>query len=122
MNQQQAFYIYRRTKLIGIMPGKFKMVANSNDKYILIGDNYNIKKGDILLKSEHQAMADNKHTYTNKFYVTYVERNSDIYSSGNELKVYYKTEPEHNKDLYKSIHRWVNTLIAFVSLIISLIK
>ena len=96
--------IYRRKKLIGILPCKLIKKTKMRDEHLLIRNSYNIKPGYVIIFNDAE-----------KFYVKDVRTSS---SNKTHIEVYFKTNAQHKE---KIIEFWIPVIISILALIIAAI-
>ena len=100
--------IYKRRKLIGVLPYKYFEKNDLHDEYFLLANRYPIKPGYTLIINKKE-----------KFYVTDVRLHS---YKDSHINVFFETVAQHNEKQTLRIHDWINTGIAVGSLIAAIIS
>lgn len=99
--------IYKRKKLIGILPCKFVKKTELCDEHLLMRDTYNIKPGYILLTNKCE-----------KFFVTDIRFH---HSQDHKIEIYFESVANHKNRVKTEIKVNISLGIALFSLIVSIV-
>ena len=97
--------IYKRRKLIGVLPYKYFEKTDLHDEYFLLTNRYPIKPGYTLIINKKE-----------KFYVTDVRLHS---YKDSHINVFIETVEQHRKSFFKF---WIPVIISILALVVAILS